>query len=148
MGMSLRTQRVVTGLMEQTATRGLDQEGMDKLLVKYSDYDRRMLNRCMSVIKCWIAPAEYIQAPFAASEQGVAPIQMPGAFLWRVWFSHGRSSKGMLRASQTFLRFLRDVWMDAIYVDTVGDGLFVPEYFFKHPFEAKSFVQHVATFKN
>jgi hypothetical protein len=114
----------------------------DGLMSDMSEYDARMIERCTAVQYCWWKDPEVLTCPDKGQVAGVPLLEAPGGFLWRVWFSHGKNPKGHLRTSQQFIRFLRDAWLDAIYADTVGDGLFVPSYFFKHDYEQLAFIQH------
>lgn len=67
------------------------------------------------------------------------PATEPAGFLARIRQQYG-GVKGVLRATQVFVRLLRGVWLDGLSVGRPKGGrLFVPEYFFKTPEEAAAF---------
>lgn len=144
LGLSPRTQRAV--LHTLNGINMADENSTNKLdtaLSGMTEYDARMVERCTTVQYCWWRDPDTLTEPASSSNTGTSMLEAPGGFLWRVWLSHGHSSRGYLRTSQQFIRFLRDSWLDALYAKTVGDGLFVPSYFFKHNYEHLAFVQHM-----
>ena len=73
-------------------------------------------------------------------------MKQPGYFLWRVHSTEGTGSKADLRASQVFISFLRNTWLNEIYRASNrvgGDSLFVPEYFFHTKDEAEAYKEHI-----
>lgn len=69
----------------------------------------------------------------------------PRNFLYRVHKAAGEGVRGDLRASQTFLRYLRYNWLAALERRTgARDGLFAPDMFFKTPGEQEAYKQHMA----
>lgn len=69
----------------------------------------------------------------------------PADFLWRVWKHHNGGWFADLRTSQTFISFLRLVWLNQLYK---GRGLFVPEYFFHNrEDESEAYKDYLATKK-
>ena len=102
---------------------------------------KRFNPRCRLVIDCWHRGMENVIRDDPS-------LHAPGNFVYRVWSKHATKDpvKGQLRASQIFLRYLRHTWLDALY--TGGDGLFVPEYFFKNPVEIDSFKKHMLSSKH
>lgn len=92
-------------------------------------------NNCTTVLRTWkcgkpVSKAEYAQ---------------PGNFLWRIHATEGTGYKADLRASQVFVSFLKNVWLNELYKNRVrvGDSLFVPEYFFRTKEEANAFKEHM-----
>lgn len=105
-------------------------------------YKSRQFNpRCRIVMDCWHRCMESVM-------QSDPSLQAPGNFVYRVWAKHATTDpiKGQLRAAQTFLRFLRHTWLDSLYHG--GDGLFVPEYFFKSESEIGAFKKHMLSEKH
>lgn len=148
LGLTLRVQRTALDLLDQVdISKKSSRERVDKVLNSMSDYDARMVERCTAVQYCWWKDPDTLTCPDRGLTPGTPLLESPGGFLWRVWFSHGQSPKGYLRTSQQFVRFLRDAWLDALYTKTVGDGLFIPSYFFKHNYEQLSFLQHMSRFE-
>jgi hypothetical protein len=151
LGLSLRVQRSALDMLQAVdgdkqkkskLTKTMQAAQADGFMAGMSAYDARMIERCTAVQYCWWKDPEILTCPDKGFAPGVPLLEAPGGFLWRIWFSHGKNPKGYLRTSQQFIRFLRDAWLDAIYVNTVGDGLFVPSYFFKHDYEQLAFMQH------
>jgi hypothetical protein len=85
------------------------------------------------VLKCWKN----------GSPPGRLQDLTPRHFLWRAWHSKTGGHKGDLVASKFFVSYLRAVWTDAICAGTKAGRLFVPEYFFLRPDEAKAYRAHV-----
>ena len=93
--------------------------------------------RCAMVLNCW-----------KTRKPDEIDFNAPREFLWRVWRAAGEGAAGDLRASQTFVRFLRLNWLD--YLDTrrgKKDGIFVPTRFFKTPEEIQAFKSHMTSKK-
>jgi hypothetical protein len=70
----------------------------------------------------------------------------PANFLYRIHAHYGGGATGDLRASQSFVRYIRHNWLAAIE-NRVGpkDGLFVPNMFFKTPEECAAYTAHMQT---
>jgi hypothetical protein len=144
----MKTQMAVNSLLEKVGPIKTGQEQVNNELEKRTEYEVRNIERCTVVQYCWWRPPEKIEELVAKLALPTSsPLNLPGGFLWRSMASHGASPKGVLRTSQQFLRFLRDVWLDAIYKNVVGDRLFVPEYFFKSELECLAFKKHMDSFK-
>lgn len=89
--------------------------------------------RCATVLRCWKNRA-----------RDVVDFDDPREFLWRVWLNSGAGATGDLRASQTFVRFLRLNWLDLL--DTrkgQKDGIFISDRFFKTVAERKAFLEYM-----
>lgn len=85
--------------------------------------------RCAAVLESWKT-----QQP---SEVNLAD---PRNFLYRIYKTAGEGTKGDLRASQAFLRYMRYNWLDSIDKRKgAKDGLFAPELFFKTPGERETY---------
>lgn len=90
--------------------------------------------RCAAVLDAW-----------KNKHPGAVDLAEPRNFLYRVHHAAGGGTKGDLRASQTFLRYLRYNWLDAADKRRgAKDGLFAPELFFKTPGEQETYRQHMA----
>jgi hypothetical protein len=70
-------------------------------------------------------------------------------FLWRRWRRYESTAKADLKVSQLFVDFVRQCWLDAIYMSTARsdsgyrmDGMFAPDHFFR-PDEAEAFRAHM-----
>lgn len=151
LGVNMKTQAAVSSLFKLVNPVDDGPEKITQELENRTEYEVRNIERCTIVQYCWWRQPDDMQELIVAGKGGtpqshVSPLDLPGGFLWRIWESHGSSPKGVLRTSQQFLRFLRDTWLDAIYADTVGDRLFIPEYFFKSEFERLAFRAHMDSF--
>jgi hypothetical protein len=71
---------------------------------------------------------------------GIAEMQIPGNFLWRVWHSAGRGYKGDLRGSQMFLAYLYYIWLQGLNRQQ-GD-VFDPSRIFKNADEIEAYKEH------
>lgn len=93
------------------------------------------LRNCKLVMRAW-----RMGRPVSKNEY-----DQPNNFLWRIHAMEGCNNKADLRVSQTFIAFLKAVWLDGIYKNKPGskDGLFVPRYFFNKPDEIESFKAHM-----
>lgn len=89
-----------------------------------------VVGRCRAVIGTWW-------------QSRPAPVEMdlPGNFLWRVYASTGDHFKGMLRACQQLISYLRNSWLALL---TNRGELFTPEYFFKNSVEIEAYQAHMA----
>lgn len=87
--------------------------------------------RCRAVLGAW-----YDNGPPTKDRES-----HPGNFLWRIYRSHGGGLKGLLRASERFLLYLRHTWVQAVYPHQL---LFAPELFFKRPEELRAYKRHLA----
>lgn len=66
----------------------------------------------------------------------------PRNFLWRVMRSHmATEHKGLLRASQRFIRFIRFVWLHEMG-SREPEAIFIPGEFFRTTEEIRAYVQH------
>jgi hypothetical protein len=93
--------------------------------------------RCANVLACW-----------KTVEPDLIDLAAPANFLYRIYRVAGGGTKGDLRASQAFVRYLRHNWLAGLERrHGVKDGLFAPNLFFKSPTEIESYTQHMATAK-
>ena len=118
----------------------------------------RYHNRCSLVFNSWFDKSLSIEATDNFSEFGLLPWDeaaqncpvgiAPCDFVWRVWGSNkSKPITAGLRASQIFVRFLRNTWLSALYVESKASGpfpLFRPVDFFKHVIEAAAYTSHMA----
>lgn len=89
--------------------------------------------RCAAVLSCW-----------KTQDPAIIDFTAPENFLWRIWKIAGGNAKGDLRASQAFVRYLRLNWLDILARKrSSGDGMFLPDKFFKTPVEQKAFAEHL-----
>jgi hypothetical protein len=115
-------------------------------------------DRCQIVLKCW-KDAEYmpqvlntfkkVPTESVPIEGSVIPGVRPADFLWRVWYSQWLKRNDMtladLRASQYFIRFLRNVWLSEIYRESPSYPLFRAQDFFRqHLAEAEAYNRHIS----
>lgn len=99
----------------------------------------KQLKNCELVMSVW-----RVARPVSKSDY-----LCPSNFLWRLHATEGADAMADLRTSQTFISFLKHIWLDAVYRKRGGvseDGLFVPEYFFKHEDEISAFKKHTKAF--
>jgi hypothetical protein len=90
--------------------------------------------RCAAVLNCWKTVPE-IEVNF----------DDPVNFLWRAWRAAGGGVKGDLRASQLFIRYLRENWIDALTRrQGAYDKFFLADKFFKTTEERTAFVSSIA----
>lgn len=91
--------------------------------------------RCVTVLDAWkTKPYEEVD------------IHNPANFLYRIWHANGGGSRGDLRASQAFLRYVNDNWLAGLEKRTgTKDGLFAPDLFFKTPAEREAYNAHMST---
>lgn len=91
-----------------------------------------MALRCRAVLRTWKTEPPQGDAKNA-----------PGNFLWRIFRTDG-GVRGDLRASQQFIVYLWHTWLQAIYATRQpgGDGLFIPERFFKTREEIAAYAVH------
>lgn len=148
LGLTLKVQRSALNLLRNArpAEKG-GQQRLDKALSRVSDYETKRIERCTVSQYCWWQDPAILTVIDTSKTSKALLLDEPGGFLWRIWFSHGTASKGYLRTSQQFIRFLRDAWLDALYSKTVGDRLFTPDHFFKHEYEKRAFLKHIEKFK-
>jgi hypothetical protein len=90
--------------------------------------------RCAMVLSCWKT-----QSP------DTVDFDAPENFLWRIWQAAGGGVKGDLRASQAFVGYVRDKWLDAL-VSRQGlrEELFLPDKFFKTTAEKQAYIANIA----
>lgn len=75
-------------------------------------------------------------------------ITKPANFLYRIYNIAGGGSRGDLRASQAFVRYLRHNWLAVLETRKgVKDGLFAPNLFFKNTAEIAAYEEHMKNFK-
>lgn len=94
--------------------------------------------RAQLVKDCWKTTAE----PPSCSEA-------PGGFLWRRWLDKADvPAVADLRASQCFVEYLRQVWLEHVYQERRkgAEALFVPEYFFEREDVPAAYRAHLANF--
>jgi hypothetical protein len=90
--------------------------------------------RCAMVLNCWkTKPAADVD------------LTDPANFLWRIYRANGGGAKGDLRASQSFIGYLRTHWL-AVVSSNVGmrQELFLPERFFKADSESQAYYDKMA----
>lgn len=90
--------------------------------------------RCANVLRAW-----------KTVDAADVDLQQPANFLYRIYKAAGGGSKGDLRASQAFVRYLRYNWLDGLETRRgTKDGLFAPNMFFKTPAERAAYVEHMS----
>jgi hypothetical protein len=109
---------------------GLTPKIMERVMA--GDSEAGSACRCRAVLGSW-----YDMGPPAESEY-----ESPGNFLWRIYDSAGGGPRGMLRASQKFVVYLRQTWLQALYGRT---ELFMPEMLFKRLDEVEGYKAHSTT---
>ncbi|NDD52693.1 hypothetical protein EBZ39_02230 [bacterium] len=90
--------------------------------------------RCATVLSCW-----------KTANPADVDVSQPNNFLYRIYAAAGGGSKGDLRASQAFVRYLRHNWLAAL--DTrkgKKDSLFAPDIFFKSQPEISAYLDYMA----
>ena len=90
--------------------------------------------RCANVLRAWktVDPDEI-------------DLQDPANFLYRIHKAVKGGTKGDLRASQAFVRYLRYNWLDGLENRRgAKDGLFAPNLFFKTPAERAAYAEHMS----
>ena len=91
--------------------------------------------RCANVLASW-----------KGEQPANVDLSLPANFLYRVHAAAGGGVRGDLRASQTFVRYLRHNWLAGLeHRSGVKDGLFAPDLFFKSPVEIAAYVEHMKT---
>ena len=93
--------------------------------------------KCASVLATWKtkSPAEIDKAN-------------PANFLYRIYAHYGGGHMGDLRASQSFIRYIRHNWLAAIEKrHGPKDGLFIPERFFLTEEEQSAYRAHMSAGK-
>lgn len=106
--------------------------GTDKKIVT-----GRRVFKCASVLATWkTKPADEVDK------------KDPANFLYRIQAHYGGGPTGDLRASQSFVRYIRHNWLAAIE-NRQGpkDGLFIPERFFLTAEEQAAYRAHIAAEK-
>ena len=87
--------------------------------------------------------AAAVLAAWRTEEPAALDLQDPANFLYRIQRVAG-GTKGDLRASQAFVRYLRHNWLAALETrQGVRDGLFAPDLFFKTPAEIAAYKEHM-----
>ena len=90
--------------------------------------------RCANVLRAW-----------KTVEPDAIDLHDPANFLYRIHKAAKGGSKGDLRASQAFVRYLRYNWLDGIENRRgTKDGLFAPNLFFKTPAERSAYAEHMS----
>ena len=116
------------GLTPKTQTRVAD---LTQILKRSREF------RCSNVLACW-----------KTVDPDTVDLTAPANFLYRVYKAAGGGAKGDLRASQSFVRYLRYNWLAGLESRVgVKDGLFAPDLFFKSSAEVESYTQHMAVAK-
>mgnify|MGYP000872902299 CR=1 FL=1 len=90
-----------------------------------------VVGRCRSVIGAW----------YRTPRPSAADMELPGNFLWRVYAASGDHFKGMLRACQQLINYLRNAWLALL---AGRSELFMPECFFKTTTEIEAYQSHMA----
>jgi hypothetical protein len=94
--------------------------------------------RCACVLAAW-----------KSKHAGAVDLNNPANFLYRIHHNVGGGSKGDLRASQAFVRYLRYNWLAGLEMrNGPKDGLFAPNLFFKTPAEIETYAEHMAAQKS
>lgn len=90
---------------------------------------------CKLVLDCWYR------------EDLKDNINHPAYFLYRILNKYEDKVRGLLRASQNFVEFLRLIWIAKLNSKKVPfKELFIPAYFFKSTEEINAFNQHIKTY--
>lgn len=90
--------------------------------------------KCASVLATWKT-----ESPATIDKSN------PANFLYRIHAHYGGGPTGDLRASQSFIRYIRHNWLAAIERRSgPKDGLFIPERFFLTEEEQKAYYAHIA----
>jgi hypothetical protein len=97
------------------------------------DHAAGSASRCRAVLGSW-----YDLGPPDSSEADA-----PGNFLWRIFESAGGGPRGLLRASQKFIVYLRQTWLQALHGGRTE--LFMPEMLFKRLDEIEGYKSHCST---
>ncbi len=67
----------------------------------------------------------------------------PRNFLWRIYRDHGSGANGLLKASQSFIQFVRLVWLQELANGT--REVFCPEFYFRNECETAAYRKHRAS---
>lgn len=114
------------------ASRLLSYLGMSPEVFATRQASSQKLERAATVIKAWSSGS-----PEAAVDFGD-----PRNFVWRIYRNAGGGPTGLLRASRTFIEFIRFAWLQG--VSQPGRRVFNPAMFFKHnQHEAFAYTTHV-----
>lgn len=97
------------------------------------DHEAGAASRCRAVLGAWSD-----NGPPATA----VDYESPGNFLWRICKSAGAGIRGLVRASQKFVVYLRHTWLQALYGRT---ELFMPEMLFKRADEIEAYKAHATT---
>ena len=90
--------------------------------------------RCAMVLNCW-----------KTKPAADADLTDPANFLWRIYHANGGGAKGDLRASQSFIGYLRTHWLAAVSANVeMRKELFLPERFFKADAERQAYYDKMA----
>ena len=114
-------------------------------------------DKCLAVLNCWYKEklkleifnnyVEFDILPWDENNEDCPIGLAPCDFLWRIWMTHvDNATIATLRASQSFVQFLRHTWLSAIYDDVSTAGsfpLFRAVDFFKYVVEAAAFENHM-----
>ncbi len=114
---------------------GLDLKTMQGVMGEGSA--QRYHTRCKLVVDSW----------HGFAEPAYTQVERPDHFLYRIRRDRGEAKNhvvGVLRASQTYIEFLRLNWLSAVNRgrSMPSDGLFIPEYFFNSENEAFAYYDH------
>lgn len=90
--------------------------------------------RCASVLAAW-----------KTKKPEEVDLHDPANFLYRISTTHRNPLLGDLRASQSFIQYLRYNWLDALHNRKgAQDGIFIPDMFFKTPAECALYAKHMS----
>jgi len=109
---------------------GLTPKIMEQVVA--GDHAAGAASRCRAVLGSW----------YDNGHPDGVDMDHPANFLWRIYESCGGGSRGLLRASQRFIVYLRHTWLQALYGRT---ELFMPEMYFKRADEIECYKAHAAT---
>jgi hypothetical protein len=106
------------------------------MLSSDSDNKAYVYERCKLVLEAW-------KTKPPTEEQ----LEEPKYFLWRIHDNETDETMADLRASQTFMTYLRETWLHAIYRTNGGvskEGLFAPDIFFNHISEVNAYKDYIS----
>jgi hypothetical protein len=109
---------------------------VQQMLSSDSDNKAYVYERCKLVLEAW-------KTKPPTEEQ----LEEPKYFLWRIHDNETDETMADLRASQTFMTYLRETWLHAIYRTNGGvskEGLFAPDIFFNHISEVNAYKDYIS----